>query len=68
MTQRTIQLPNGKIIHLSSDELSPATLALAEILVELAVEQGSPTIIVSEEEIMARLRAKGYRSDGEPIH
>jgi hypothetical protein len=40
MATRTFKIPNGAELTLSSDELEPSDLALAQVLLELAVEQG----------------------------
>jgi hypothetical protein len=68
MANRTIKTPSGATITLSSEELSQVDLALAEVLLEMAVEQGSTTIEASSDEIIRRLAAKGYRPGGDPIH
>jgi hypothetical protein len=68
MASRTIKTPNGDEITLSSEELEPHDLVLAEVLLELAAEQGSTTIEGHEDEIIRRLAAKGYGMDGEPLH
>ena len=38
MATRTIKTPNGTELTLSSEELEPGDLALAEVLLELAAE------------------------------
>jgi hypothetical protein len=68
MASRTIKTSRGATITLSSEELSQADLALAEVLLEMAVEQGSTTVEASSDEIIRRLAAKGYRPGGDPIH
>jgi hypothetical protein len=60
MATRTIKIPNGVELTLSSKELEPGDLALAEVLLELAAEQGSARVTVSEDELARRLVAKGY--------
>ena len=60
MATRTFKTPHGTQLTLSSDELEPDKLALAEVLLELAVEQGRAEVTVSEEELARRLVAKGY--------
>ena len=60
MATRTIKTPNGTELTLSSEELEPGDLALAEVLLELAAEQGSVQVTVSEDELARRLVAKGY--------
>lgn len=60
MATRTIKTPNGTELTLSSEELEPSDLALAEVLLELAAEQGSAQVTVSEDELARRLVAKGY--------
>lgn len=60
MATRTIKTPNGTELTLSSEELEPSDLALAEVLLELAAEQGSERVTVSEDELARRLVAKGY--------
>ena len=67
MATRTIKTPNGTELTLSSEELEPSDLALAEVLLELAAEQGSAS--VSEDELARRLAAKGYNPrTGRPLH
>lgn len=68
MANRTIKTPSGATITLSSEALSQVDLALAEVLLEMAVEQGSTTVEASFDEILRRLAAKGYRPGGDPIH
>ena len=60
MATRTIKAPNGIELTLSSKDLEPGDLALAEVLLELAAEQSSAKVIVSEDELARRLVAKGY--------
>jgi hypothetical protein len=60
MATRTIKAPNGADITLSSDGLRDEDLAIAEILLEMAAEQGSATVRFSEEEIASRLLKKGF--------
>ena len=60
MATRTIKTPNGTELTLSSKELEPGDLALAEVLLELAAEQGSASVTVGEDELARRLIAKGY--------
>ena len=60
MATRTINTPNGTELTLSSEELEPGYLALAEVLLELAAEQGSAEVTVSEDELARRMVAKGY--------
>lgn len=69
MATRTIKTPNGTELTLSSKELEPGDLALAEVLLELAAEQGSAQVTVSEDELARRLVAKGYDPrTGRPLH
>ncbi len=69
MATRTIKTPNGTELILSSEELEPGDLALAEVLLELAAEQGSASVTVSEDELARRLVAKGYDPrTGQPLH
>ncbi len=68
MASRTIKTPGGAEITLSSDELSPADLALAEVLLEMAAEQGSATVKTHPDEIIKRLIAKGYSPEGDPLN
>ncbi len=69
MAIRTFRTPNGNEITLSSDELSAGDLAVAEILLEMAAEQGSATIQVSEDELARRLVKKGYDpGSGQLLH
>jgi hypothetical protein len=68
MASRTIKTSSGATITLSSEELSQADLALAEVLLEITVEQDSTTVEASSDEIIRRLAAKGYRPGGDPIH
>ena len=66
---RTIKTPNGAELTLSSKELEPGDLALAEVLLELAAEQGSASVTVGEDELARRLVAKGYDPrTGRPLH
>ena len=60
MTTRTFKTPHGAQLTLSSEELEPGEWALAEVLLELAAEQGRAEVTVSEEELARRLVAKGY--------
>ena len=62
MATRTLKAPNGAKLTLSSEALDSSHLALAEVLLELAVEQGSAQVTVSEDELARRLVAKGLRS------
>lgn len=59
MATRTIKIPNGVELTLPSKELEPGDLALAEVLLELAAEQGSARVTVSEDELARRLVVKG---------
>lgn len=69
MAKRTIKKPNGEEITLSSDELLDMDLVIAEILLEISEETGSPSINVSVEELYRRVAAKGYDPEtGKPIH
>ena len=69
MTSRTFKTPNGVQLTLSSDALEPGELALAEVLLELTVEQGHEEVTVSEEELARRWVAKGYSPHtGQPLH
>ena len=69
MASRTFKIPNGVELTLSSDELEPGELAVAEVLLELAVEQGRVEVTVSEEELARRLVAKGCDPrTGRPLH
>ena len=69
MATRTFKIPNGAELTLSSDELEPSDLALAEVLLELAAEQSRTQVTVSEEELARRLVAKGYNPHtGQPLH
>jgi hypothetical protein len=66
---QTIKAPNGIELTLSSKDLEPGDLALAEVLLELAAEQGSAEVIVSEDELARRLIARGYDPDtGRRLH
>ena len=60
MATRTIKAPNDTELTLSSEELEPGDLALAEVLLELAAEQGNASVTVSEDELARRMVAKGY--------
>jgi asparagine synthetase A len=54
---------------ISSDDLTNGDLVIAEILLEMAVEQGSTEIRVGMDELGRRVRAKGYDPNtGEPLH
>jgi hypothetical protein len=55
-----IKTKEGGELTLSSPDLSEADLAVAEVLLEMAAEQGSAEISFDEEELARRLRAKGY--------
>lgn len=69
MATRTIKMPNGTELTLSSNELDPSDLALAEVLLELAAEQGSAQVAISEDELARHLVAKGYDPHtGRPLH
>ncbi|MBP9912781.1 MAG: hypothetical protein KBF26_05165 [Opitutaceae bacterium] len=69
MATRTFKTPNDAELTLSSDELEPSDLALAQVLLELAVEQGRAEVTVSEDELARRLVAKGYNPHtGRPLH
>ena len=66
---RTIRTPDGKELVISSEDLSPADLVVAEVLLEWCAEQGSTEISVDMDELARRIRAKGYDpSTGEPIN
>jgi hypothetical protein len=60
MAERRIKNSRGEDITISSPDLSEADLAVAEVLLEMAAEQGSAQIAFNEEELARRLRAKGY--------
>ena len=52
---------------IKSDELTDANLALAEVLLEMAAERGSPTLELEErdfDEVLRRLARKGYTPSG----
>ena len=69
MAKRTIKKPNGEEMTLSSDELSDIDLVVAEVLLEITVETGSPAINVSVEDLYRRIVAKGYDPEtGNSIH
>ena len=69
MATRTFKIPNGAELTLSSDELEPSDLALVQVLLELAAEQGRVEVTVSEAELARRLVAKGYDPrTGRPLH
>jgi hypothetical protein len=57
---RTIRTPDGREMVISSDDIDDFGLLLAEIMIEVAAEQGSEYAKVSEDEIARRVRAKGY--------
>ena len=66
---RTIRTPDGREIVISSDDATNADLVIAEILLEMSVEQGSTNIVVDIDELARRVRAKGYDpSTGKPLH
>jgi hypothetical protein len=66
---RTIRTPDGRELVISSEDLSPAALVIAEVLLEWSAEQGSTEISVDMDELARRVRAKGYDpSTGEPIN
>jgi len=60
MAERIIKTKQGGELTISSPDLSEADLAVAEVLLEMAAEQGSAQIQFDEEELAHRLRAKGY--------
>lgn len=69
MANKTIKMPNGTEITLSSEALSQADLVVAEVLLELAAEQGNPAVETTLDEIARRIAAKGYDpATGDPIH
>lgn len=69
MATRAFKTPHGAQLTLSSDELEPDELALAEVLLELAAEQGCAEVTVSEEELARRWVAKGYSPHtGQRLH
>ena len=69
MATRTFKISNSAELTLSSDELEPSDLALAQVLLELAAEQGRVEVTVSEAELARRLAAKGYDPrTGRPLH
>jgi hypothetical protein len=69
MAVRTIKRPNGDEVTLSSDELQDIDLVVAEVLLEMSVENGSPSLNVSLDELYRRVVAKGYDPEtGHPIH
>ena len=69
MAIRTFKIPNGAELTLSSEELEPSDLALAQVLLELAAEQGRVEVTVSEAELARRWVAKGYDPrTGRPLH
>ena len=69
MATRTIKRPNGDEVTLSSDELQDIDLVIAEVLLEMSVGSGSPSINVSLDELHRRVVAKGYDPEtGNPIH
>lgn len=68
MPSRTIKTPSGEEITISSDELEPEDLAVAEVLIEMAAEQGTSSVEVDFDEAIRRLAAKGYGAGGELLH
>jgi hypothetical protein len=69
MAERVIRNQHGEEMTISSPDLTESDLALAEILLELAAEQGSCKVLCSPEELERRLAAKGYDpSTGNRIH
>ena len=69
MATHPFKIPNGAELTLSSDTLEPSDLALAQVLLELAAEQGCIEVTVSEAELARRLAAKGYDPrTGRPLH
>lgn len=59
---RTIRMPNGEEAELSSDDLSYGDLILAEVILEFCAAHGRTEITEDDmDEIMDRIRAKGYR-------
>ncbi len=67
MPERTIRCRDGSTMTIKSDELTEANLALAEVLLEMAAERGSPTLELEErdfDEVLRRLARKGYTPSG----
>ena len=60
MAERIMKTKQGKELTISSPDLSEADLAVAEVLLEMAAEQGAAQITCDAEELARRLRAKGY--------
>ena len=60
MAERIIKTKQGRELTISSRDLSEAELAVAEVLLEMAAEQGAAQITCDEDELARRLRAKGY--------
>jgi hypothetical protein len=60
MAERIMKTKQGGELTISSPDLSEADLAVAEVLWEMAAEQGATQITCDEEELARRLRAKGY--------
>ena len=72
MTRRSTTI-NGYQIELSMPDspMAAMDLAVAEIILELAVERGTQTLDITDEvasEIERRLVCKGYRIDGSRIN
>lgn len=67
---RTIRTPDGREAVLSSDDLSPADLVVAEVLLELCAERGNTEISIDDmDEVARRVCAKGYDpSTGAPLN
>lgn len=65
MASRKIKTPSGDEITLSSDELNPHDLALAEVLLEMSAESGGGSVEIDFDEVLRRLAAKGYGPSGE---
>lgn len=68
--RRTIRCKDGSMMTIGGEDVTAADLALAEVLVEMAAERGSPRLELDEsdmDEILRRLARKGYTPDG-PIN
>lgn len=67
--KRTLHTPDGRKITIASGELSESELAVAEVLLELSLEQGSIDVSVHEDELARRVRLKGFDPNtGKRIH
>ena len=68
--RRTIRCKDGSMMTIGGEGATEADLALAEVLLEMAAERGTPRLELDEsdfDEILRRLASKGYTPEG-PIN